>query len=824
VLSASPVAHADADDAVRAEVDEALREGRLDVAITTLEAASERANRSGQPVRIGRLELLRSEIEAAAPTRKGVESARSAVLHLGEAPEAALASVRYHIGGAAVTLAEGRLGACALHVQLGRAALAPLLPSAKGAAPAVKPRVDPRTDELKLGQTERALIAGLRQRLEQRGGVTDDFEPGTLAALAAYAAGRPLLGQPGSDEPQAVKGPRPSGTALLGKLDKALEAAQQRDISAAEARGEERQAAVARSRHAETLLRLGKVKEAEKVRRQALDWYRAHGTIDEVLAEGRHLAEAAERQDSPRARLAARREIVDDLERYLATLAGPARAAAHAKYRADYVALVEATAVAASPGHKEPKGAKPLTVEPLEAVALMRDRSVWDEATLLSDGARWKRLGAAAAADLRRALDGVARRVHDETLMIEDAQAPATRARQQVADALARAAPVDKRVPSAAERAAASVLGGLDLAGLRARLKSRSLVLYGRIDPQRIAIATLAPKGPAQLAIVPFAAADETSWAADLRTALHDREGGDGWREPARKLYQAVVWPIEPVLVAGGTVFVPDGALGVVPFAALEDDSGKPLGDRVALSFLPSLAALAKEPAATTAKEQDQSALLLAIARSTEPGLAAPPGVDRESAAIAQTLTTEGWKPKPLSPTTSAAQFAASPVAGAAGFGVVQLTTRARLDGEAPLLGYIVLAASRLFAFDLGAATWRTNLLVLDGFGSAEQPPLAAARGIAGVVSGALLGPAGEVLVSDWPADGPSSAALLCRFYERYAGGEPAAAALAGAQRDMEAAFLEQPLLHQAGADPIADAARFKHPRYWAPFTIWGVP
>src|SRR2546430_3056822 len=86
---ATPVALADADDSMRAEVDEALRDGRLDVAITAIEEAMERANKAGQPVRIGRLELLRSEIEANEPTKKSVDSARSAVLHLGEAPEAA---------------------------------------------------------------------------------------------------------------------------------------------------------------------------------------------------------------------------------------------------------------------------------------------------------------------------------------------------------------------------------------------------------------------------------------------------------------------------------------------------------------------------------------------------------------------------------------------------------------------------------------------------------------------------------------------------------------------------------------------------------------
>jgi CHAT domain-containing protein len=817
-LAPLPVA-ADEDDDVRARIAEAMRDGRRDRAEAALDEALHAASQASQPVRMGRLELLRAELDVEHPTQKSVDSARGATLHLGAAPEAAWAAARYHVDGAAVTMAAGRLGAAALHIQEGRAALAPLLKPA--AAAEARRHPDPHRDEVRLGESERALFERLRDLLaKHRDGA--GLDAGAQAALACYVDQKPLAGAPKSDEPLPPKA-RAAGRDLPARLERAVALSEEKHIATAEARGDLRIAAAARTRHAETLWQLGRRDDAIKVRRQALAWYRASGTIDEVLAEDRWIAQRFEHDR--RATLAARREVVQDIERALAKLAGPARAAMHARYLADYVALVEATAAAlpAAGGTRPTAGgggapalsAKELAAAPLEAVVLVRDRSVWDEAGLLSDPARWKRLGDVAT-EMRKVLDGLARdearRAHaDESQILDDPKAPATRARQQVADALARG---DAAAPPE-----------IDLAALRERLKGRALVVYGRLDPGRLAIAALGPRGGVQLAIAPLAAADESAWVDALRAALLPRTGGaamegasdEAWHEPARKLYRAVIAPVEKSLVAEGTVIVPDGALAEAPFAVLEDGGGKLLGDRVALSFQPSPWALMR-PAAPRAA--DTTALLLGISRSTEPGLGALAGADREASAAAATLTTEGWKPKLLPPTTSGTALAPA----AAHFGVVQLTTRSRFDGDAPSLGYLVLAASRLFAFDLGGAAWRTNLLVLDGVGSAEAAPAVAARGLAGIVASALLGPAASVLVSDWPAAGPSSTALLCRFYERYAGGEPPAVALAGAQREMAAGSLEQPLLNQAGADPIADGPRFKHPRYWAPFALWGEP
>src|SRR5207244_3256475 len=141
------------------------------------------------------------------------------------------------------------------------------------------------------------------------------------------------------------------------------------------------------------LLRLNRRDEAIRTRREALALYRKKAAIDQVVGEGRWIAERFDKD--PRAQAAARRDVVDDLEKQFAQLQGPARAAAQAKFHADYVALVEATAPLAG------KQGRASGLAALGAADLARDRAILDEAQVLGDGARWRRLGANGG-DLKR--------------------------------------------------------------------------------------------------------------------------------------------------------------------------------------------------------------------------------------------------------------------------------------------------------------------------------------------------------------------------------------------------------------------------------------
>lgn len=819
-------AWADPDDDLRARVAEALQQHRRDQVDNAFREAMREASRDNQSERLGRIELLYAEIDAGKPSASSVDRAHKAMLHLGTQPEAKQAAVRWRVSGAQVALEEGRLGAAALHVQEGRAALKALasspggdqaaaqgkqggVPADVGAAliegrPLDFSRGNVTVDTTRLDETERALLARLQEVVEQHHGSTAGLPPGTLAALSAYALRKPLVAAGDSDEPAAAKSVAAAG--LLGKLRQALSAAEEREIAEAAACGDEDAAAAGRRRHADTLLSLHQLKPATDAATAAREQYRKQGALDKVVELDRWFIERA--GGNPRAVLEGRRELVDDVERHLAGLVGQKRSALRARYRSDYLALLDATMALSQ------KGAKLDAAEALAPLELLRGRSVWEHAELLGSAERWKNVGDAAAG-LRKTLESVARddlrHAPDDMLaLVEDPNAPSVRAKQQVYEALAGRTPSPPLVATVDDKALAAKLGG------------RTLFVYARLDDQRLAIGAVGGKAQAPMVkVVSLSAADESAMLSSLRSAL--TEDGDGWHDPARRLYDAVVAPVERALGAGA-VIVPDGALAAAPFAVFEDRKGQLLGQRVTLSFMPSLQAVAA-PKPERSKATDS--MVLGVPRFSEPGMATLPAADKEAATVKAALAAAGRQPRPLSAANAARQLATD----AGSYDVIHLATRVRLDADAPLLGSVLFAAGQLFGFDLGALPLRANLFVLDaavapqaGASEGSLTPGALARGLAGLAAGALVGPARSVVLALAGEPGPSSSALLARFYERYLGGESPATALAGAQRDMASDKLGQPLLLQAGANPLSDGPRFVHPRYWAQFALWGEP
>ena len=815
-VAAVGTARADEDDLTKADIQTALKDGRRDIAEDLIESAMRRASQSNEPVRLGRWQLFRAELEAEKPTARTIDAARSAMLKLAESPEAApealRAEIRYHVSGAQVGLQAEHLGAAALHIQQGRDALARRAKS-EPAAKAVLER-----DTARLGEAERGLLGKLYKLLEGANGNTSVLDAGMVTALAHYTVDKPkpLEAQPGSEEPVAPKA-RPSGTSLLGKLDHALSTAEERDIAAAEARNDAKALAAARSRHAETLLRLGKRDEALKARREALAYYREKGRLDQVLGEDRWIAEQAGKDK--KAALVGRRAVVEDIERTLSVSAGPARTAMLGKYRADYLAFLDAVIAVQPPAAKGKEGKdtkdakedKEVSLEVLRATELVRDRVAWDDVNFFGDAARWKRV-VKVAPELRRTLDEIAREhasAAGETMVLDDPSAAAARSRQTVCDALVKGDAATQGLPP------------LDLALLADRLHGRALLAYARTDAEHLAITVVPAKGAPRVTVVALKASDEIEAADALRKALAPAtsgdEGGDAWRAPAAKLYAGLVQPVERSIAgaeASGWVVVPDGTVAALPFAALVDGAGKTVGERVSLSFFPSLWAVAR----AARKVDGKAALVLGAARYTEPGLAPLPSAEKESAAMVRSLVAAGRQAKAL-PTTSGADKL---LADTGSYDVVHVTTRSRLDGEAPALSYLALAQGRLFGFELAMVGWHANVVALDGAGANGLGAAGAARGLSGLIAGALRGPAATVVASEWPAEGASSAALMTRFYELYADGKSPAVALAGAQQEMATGKLDQPLLNMAGANPMTDGKRFMHPRYWAPYVAWG--
>ncbi len=145
----------------------------------------------------------------------------------------------------------------------------------------------------------------------------------------------------------------------------------------------------------------------------------------------------------------------------------------------------------------------------------------------------------------------------------------------------------------------------------------------------------------------------------------------------------------------------------------------------------------------------------------------------------------------------------------------VHLACHGVLDQERPWLSSLALArggASDGYltvqeAFDLRCPA---DLVVLSAC-ETGRGRVARGEGIVGLVRAFMFAGAPRVLVSLWKVDDEATRALMVRFYELWnpgdgAPGRGAAAALRAAQ------------------EHVASQERWRHPRYWAAWVLWGLP
>src|SRR5439155_21664391 len=107
LVAAPGSARADDLDELRAQVEQALREGHTDEIDDHVEMAMRKASMANASVRLGRIELFAAELEADHPTVKTGDRARKAVLHLGSDPLSRMAELRWHVSAAQAALAAG---------------------------------------------------------------------------------------------------------------------------------------------------------------------------------------------------------------------------------------------------------------------------------------------------------------------------------------------------------------------------------------------------------------------------------------------------------------------------------------------------------------------------------------------------------------------------------------------------------------------------------------------------------------------------------------------------------------------------------------------
>lgn len=294
---------------------------------------------------------------------------------------------------------------------------------------------------------------------------------------------------------------------------------------------------------------------------------------------------------------------------------------------------------------------------------------------------------------------------------------------------------------------------------------------------------------------------DSFDFRADLERLFQAlRRPAPLYGAPSRKLYDLLCRDALTGVRARTVVFVPDSDMFDVPFAALQDErSGRYVIEDYSLAIAPSatLAVLREDRVSRPLA----SSLIVAVSQSTGAGLL--PAVRAEAQSVAAHIT------NPIllidsEATVDAFQRLAisSQLIHFAGHGFV--------DSESPALSGLrftskdgeerVLTASEIAAMKLD----HVRLVVLaacktaEGRSPAETPlTLSTAFMAAGVPT---------VVAATMDVDDRASSLLFARFYVRYGEGDSAADSL----RDAQLILMRDP--------------RFLAPRYWAPYTVIGMP
>lgn len=282
-----------------------------------------------------------------------------------------------------------------------------------------------------------------------------------------------------------------------------------------------------------------------------------------------------------------------------------------------------------------------------------------------------------------------------------------------------------------------------------------------------------------------------------LRESIEDSRSGDAYLEPARRLYDWLIRPLESVLESASPdtlVFVPDGVLRTIPLAVLHDGQ-RFLVERYALATTPALSLIGVVITAPVPR--------VLASGITEPvqGFPGLPFVASELDRVEQTFPARVYRDRAFRTDTLEREI----VQG--GYSIVHMATHAEF--EADFRRSFLLTYDNVITMDelediVGSQRYTdrpVDLLVLSACQTAAGDDRAA-LGLAGV---AVKAGARSALASLWLINDESTAELISEFYRQLADGRSSkAAALRGAQ-----------LL-------LMNDEKYRHPAYWAPFLLIG--
>jgi len=319
--------------------------------------------------------------------------------------------------------------------------------------------------------------------------------------------------------------------------------------------------------------------------------------------------------------------------------------------------------------------------------------------------------------------------------------------------------------------------------------------------------------------VLPLPRARLAKLVARFTTRIIHRDAD--YAEDAASLYRALVAPVEPELEGASLIaIVPDMELWTLPFHALRRPSGRYLIEDAGVFYAPSLTAL--QIAARNARHRTQPPSLLAFGNPV-PGdaaaaelraagrgslLGALPDAEREVRSIALLYGAQHSRVYLRQDAKESVFKERAPH-----YDVLHLATHGLLDDNAPMYSALLLAASDSDRGDDGLLETRevvhmrlnAGLAVLAACDTARGS-LTPGEGVVGLSWAFLMAGCPTTVVSQWATSSAPTSRLMIDFHTALTGGRTKAEAL----RTAELAMLHDP--------------RYRHPFYWAPFILLGMP
>lgn len=287
------------------------------------------------------------------------------------------------------------------------------------------------------------------------------------------------------------------------------------------------------------------------------------------------------------------------------------------------------------------------------------------------------------------------------------------------------------------------------------------------------------------------------------------------YREPARRLYQMLLAPLEPYLGAKTLCIIPDVELWRVAFHALLDERGRHVVDDRVVFYAHSISF-----ARDAAPEGSPRHMLLALGNPTigtsTRGSVAAAFRDVTLGTLADAETEVKTLGRMYSSADSRVYFRDAAREAifkteAPQFRVLHIAAHAIVDDAAPLYSAIVLAAGRndpsedglLEAREVVDLPLSADLAVLSACETARGK-VGAGEGVVGLAWAFFAAGCPTTVVSQWKAESHSTSRLMIALHRRLLAGDSPAAALRAAQLELR------------------KDARYRHPFFWAPFTAIG--